>query len=69
VAHLLYHSHLAKDYQSFRKELERLRGQLDGADVLQIIDSLIQQLDRDREDNSRKLSRLSETFARWIAGC
>jgi O-antigen biosynthesis protein len=51
---------LANDYQSFRKELERLRGQLDSANVLPIIDSLIKQLDRDREENSRKLSRLSE---------
>src|SRR5260370_5197458 len=57
---LLYHSVLAKDYQSFRKELERLRGQLDSADVLHIIDGLIKQLDQEREENSRKLSRLSE---------
>src|SRR5260221_249943 len=57
---LLYYRDLAKDYQSFRKELERLRGQLDSADVLRIIDGLIKQLDREREENSRKLSRLSE---------
>src|SRR5713226_8699885 len=59
-AGLLYHGDLAKDYQSFRKELERLRGQLDSADVLRIIDTLIRQLDHEREENSRKLSRLSE---------
>jgi GT2 family glycosyltransferase len=57
---VLYYSDLAKDYQSFRKELERLRGQLDSADVLRVIDSLIKQLDHERDENSRKLNRLSE---------
>jgi O-antigen biosynthesis protein len=51
---------LARDYQSVRKELERLRGQVDGAEILRIIDSLVKELDRDREESSRKLSRLSE---------
>lgn len=53
---------MARDFQHFRDELERLRPQVENPDVLRLIESLIDNLETQHAETSRKLDRLSESL-------
>lgn len=53
---------MAKDFQHFRNELDRLRPQVDDPEVVRLLDSLIDQLERQHEETSRKFERLTENL-------
>ena len=53
---------MATDYSSFRRELERIRERSEDADLIELVERLISELERERQANRRRFDRIAENL-------
>jgi GT2 family glycosyltransferase len=57
-----YDNGLAADYSSFRRELEKIREHSDNFELVDLVDRLISEMERERQANRRRFDRFSENL-------